>query len=213
VRTMPARSPSLVVPVAALAIAVAVPTVIAVGAPSMAVPNPTSTVFLNELHYDNVGTDAGETIEIAGPAGTNLAGWSIELHNGEAATSTLYNTLGLGGLIPDQGGGHGTLAFTYPVNGIQNGPRDGVALVGPGSALVQFLSYEGVLTANSGAAAGSTSTDIGVSEPTDSPVGSSLQLAGTGSTYGDFTWSQPAAGTFGAVNTGQTFSTDTTSSS
>ncbi len=210
---MPARSPSFVVPVAALAIAVAVPTVIAVGAPSMAVPNPTSTVFLNELHYDNVGTDAGETIEIAGPAGTNLAGWSIELHNGEAATSTLYNTLGLGGVIPDQGGGHGTIAFTYPVNGIQNGPRDGVALVGPGSALVQFLSYEGVLTANSGAAAGSTSTDIGVSEPTDSPVGSSLQLAGTGSTYGDFTWSPPAAGTFGAVNTGQTFSTDTTSSS
>ena len=31
-------------------------------------------VFINEIHYDNTGTDAGEAIEIAGPAGTNLAG-------------------------------------------------------------------------------------------------------------------------------------------
>ena len=28
------------------------------------------TVFINEIHYDNTGTDAGEFIEIAGPAGT-----------------------------------------------------------------------------------------------------------------------------------------------
>ncbi len=27
-------------------------------------------VFINELHYDNSGTDADEGIEIAGPAGT-----------------------------------------------------------------------------------------------------------------------------------------------
>src|SRR5262245_37984953 len=98
---MRARSPSFVVPVVALVTAVAVPTVIAVGAPSMAVPNPTSTVFINELHYDNDGVDAGEAIEIAGPAGTDLSGWSIELHNGAAATTTLYNTLTLGGVIPD----------------------------------------------------------------------------------------------------------------
>jgi uncharacterized protein len=210
---MASRSTSFLVPVAALATAVAVPTVIAIGAPSLAVPNPTSTVFINELHYDNDSTDAGEAIEIAGPAGTVLTGWTIELHNGEATSTTLYNTLGLGGVIPDQGGGYGTLAFTYLVNGIQNGPRDGIALVGPGRALVQFLSYEGALTANSGAAAGRTSTDIGVFEPSDSAVGASLQLTGTGTTYGNFTWSSPATASFGAVNAGQTFSTDTTTSS
>ena len=41
-----------------------------------------TTVFINEIHYDNVGTDAGEAIEIAGPAGTDLTGWSVVLYNG-----------------------------------------------------------------------------------------------------------------------------------
>ena len=36
-----------------------------------------ATVFINELHYDNGGTDAGEAVEIAGPAGTDLTGWSV----------------------------------------------------------------------------------------------------------------------------------------
>ena len=27
------------------------------------------SVFINEIHYDNTGTDTGEAIEIAGPAG------------------------------------------------------------------------------------------------------------------------------------------------
>jgi hypothetical protein len=33
------------------------------------------SVFINEIHYDNAGTDTGEAIEIAGPAGTDLTGW------------------------------------------------------------------------------------------------------------------------------------------
>ena len=41
-----------------------------------------TSVFINELHYDNDGTDAGEAIEIAGPAGTDLTGWSLVLYNG-----------------------------------------------------------------------------------------------------------------------------------
>ena len=40
------------------------------------------TPFINEFHYDNSGTDAGEAIEIAGPAGTNLTGWTLVLYNG-----------------------------------------------------------------------------------------------------------------------------------
>ncbi|MDY7076097.1 MAG: lamin tail domain-containing protein [Chloroflexota bacterium] len=51
-----------------------------------------------------------------------------------------------------------------------------------------------------------TSTDIGVAEGSSTPVGHSLQLEGTGSIYEDFAWAAPAASTFGAVNTGQTFS-------
>ncbi len=39
-------------------------------------------VFINEIHYDNSGTDAGEAGEVAGPAGTDLTDWSIMLYNG-----------------------------------------------------------------------------------------------------------------------------------
>ena len=38
--------------------------------------------FVNEIHYDNDGTDANERVEIAGPAGASLAGWKVVLYNG-----------------------------------------------------------------------------------------------------------------------------------
>ena len=40
------------------------------------------SVFINEIHYDNVGTDSGEKVEIAGPAGTDLSGWKLVRYNG-----------------------------------------------------------------------------------------------------------------------------------
>ena len=163
-------------------------------------------VFVNEIHYDNDGTDAGEAIEIAGPAGTDLSGWSLVLYNGY--NGTVYNTTSLSGLIPDQQDGFGTVAVSYPVNGLQNGSPDGLALIGPGPAVIQFLSYEGSFAAVDGPAAGMTSTDIGVAEPSDTALGDSLQLGGTGTVYEDFAWNVPAPHTFGAVNSGQTFTTE-----
>lgn len=160
-----------------------------------------TSVFVNEIHYDNDGTDTGEAIEIAGPAGTDLAGWSLVLYNGNGGA--VYNTVALSGVIADQQNGFGTLDF--PIAGIQNGSPDGFALVDPTNNVVQFLSYEGTLTAVDGPANGMTSTDIGVSEPSDTPIGESLQLTGTGATDEDFTWAAPAVSTFGTVNTGQTF--------
>ncbi|HEU4433572.1 MAG TPA: Ig-like domain-containing protein, partial [Pyrinomonadaceae bacterium] len=160
------------------------------------------SVFFNELHYDNTGTDAGEAIEIAGPAGTNLSGWSIVLYNGADGLS--YDTRALSGIIPNQQAGFGTLHFTYPTNGIQNGSPDGMALVN-GTTVVQFLSYEGTFTALNGPANGMSSVSIGVSENGAEPLGQSLRLSGTGQFYEDFTWNTPATATFGAINTGQNF--------
>ncbi|AFL75629.1 ExeM/NucH family extracellular endonuclease [Thiocystis violascens] len=160
-------------------------------------------VFINEFHYDNLSTDAGEFIEIAGPAGTDLTGWSIVLYNGNGGA--FYDTEGLSGTIPDQGNGFGTVIVNYPVDGIQNGAPDGIALVDHNGAVVQFLSYEGTFTAVGGAADGLLSTNVGVVEPNTTPVGNSLQLTGTGSLYEDFTWSGPTANTSGDVNVGQTF--------
>lgn len=169
--------------------------------------NPSSTVFINEFHYDNTGTDTGEFVEIAGPAGTDLTGYSIVLYNGSGGA--VYDTDAFSGTIPSQQGGYGTAVINYPTDGIQNGSPDGIALVGPGGALIQFLCYEGTFAGVGGPAAGVTCTDVGVVEGSGTPVGSSLQLSGSGSTYGNFTWNAPAAQTPGQPNTGQTFGSAT----
>jgi LPXTG-site transpeptidase (sortase) family protein len=163
-----------------------------------------STIFINEIHYDNTGTDSGEGVEIAGPAGTDLSGWSIVLYNG--SNGAVYDTDPLSGIIPDQDNGYGVIWLPYPSNGLQNGAPDGIALVNNSGSLVQFLSYEGSFTAVGGPADGETSTDIGVSESGSTAVGESLQLTGgPGLNDSDFTWASAAANTFGTINAGQSF--------
>ena len=110
----------------------------------------------------------------------------------------------LSGVIPDQQNGFGTISFGYPQDGLQNGTADGLALV-QGTTVIQFLSYEGVVTASNGPAAGLVSTDIGRSETGSGPIGESLRLAGTGTGYSDFAWQASAVASPGAVNQGQTF--------
>ena len=57
------------------------------------------TPWINEFHYDNNSSDTGEGIEIAGPAGTDLAGWTLVGYNG--ANGTVYRTENLSGLLPN----------------------------------------------------------------------------------------------------------------
>ena len=159
------------------------------------------TVWINEIHYDNAGGDQDEGIEIAGSAGTVLDGYDLVGYNG--GDSLEYRTVPLSGVIDDEGAGYGAVWFGVPVNGLQNGPLDGVALVDDTHTVLQFLSYEGILTALDGPAAGLASDDMGVSEETDTPVGESLQLAGTGSNYVDFTWVGPFTHSRGSLNDGQ----------
>ena len=154
-----------------------------------------SPVFINELHYDNTGPDTDEAVEIAGPALTNLDGWSVVLYNGTGGAA--YETIPLSGLLSNQCDGFGTLVV--PATGIQNGAPDGLALVN-GTTVVQFLSYEGAFTASNGPAVGMTSTNIGVSENGSGPVGQSLRLAGTGTEASDFTWRTSAPSSFGQCN-------------
>ena len=160
-------------------------------------------VFINEFHYDNSGTDAGEAIEIAGPAGTDLSGWSIVLYNG--ANGSVYSTTSLTGMIVDSGNGYGVITRNYNVNGIQNGSPDAIALVDNFNNLVQFLSYEGVVTAVDGPALGLSSTDIGVSESSSTAAGDSLQLSGSGIYAEHFSWSSPSPSSFGLINPNQQF--------
>ncbi len=163
----------------------------------------TQVVWINEIHYDNAGGDVDEFIEVAGTTGTDLSNYSIVLYNG--ANGLVYGTMNLFGTLGNQSNGFGTASFPYPVNGVQNGSPDGIALVLNGSMVLQFLSYEGAFPAVDGVAAGMMSTDIGVFEDGNNAIGTSLSLSGTGNVYGDFTWNAPAPNTAGAVNTGQNF--------
>jgi DNA/RNA endonuclease G (NUC1) len=148
-------------------------------------------VRIAEIHYDNAGTDTGEAIEISGPAGTDLTGWSIVLYNGNGGAT--YNSRALSGTLPATCGSRGVVVATYPTDGIQNGSPDDVALVSP-TGLIEFLSYEGTFAGVGGPANGITSSDIGVTEGSTQPIGESLQRNFDG------TWDAPAASTFGACN-------------
>lgn len=150
---------------------------------------PAGPVNIVEIHYDNTGADAGEAFEVEGPAGLNLAGWSVVLYNQTGGAQ--YSTIALSGVFTDQCSGRGTLQF--PAVGMQNGPADGLALVRPGAVVVEFLSYEGTLTATNGPAAGQTSVNIGVDEDGDEPLGRSLQKDADG-------WYGPVTSSFGACN-------------
>ncbi len=146
--------------------------------------------YISELHYDNAGTDAGEFIEVSGLADIDLSGYALALYS---ETGYMYDEIFLIGTL--SGGDCGSIAFPY--TGLQNGPNDGIALVAPSGAVLEFISYEGTLTANSGPANGMTSTDIGVSEDAVTPIGSSLSLEDGG-------WAVTPSNSEGAVNSGLT---------
>ncbi len=160
-----------------------------------------NAIWINELHYDNSGVDAGEFVEIAGAAGTDLSACELVLYNGNGGV--VYNTVALNGMIDDEGAGYGAVSFSFPPNGLQNGSPDGMALVCGGEVL-EFISYEGTITATDGPANGMTSTNIGVAEGGGTPIGQSLQLQGTGGESAAFTWSGPDAESPGSINANQT---------
>ena len=97
-------------------------------------------LVLNEVDYDQVGTDGGGFVEIAntGPAAASLDGVAIVLVNGDG---TEYDRLALSGSLA--AGGHAALDADP-----QNGAPDGVALLDTASGtLLDALSYEGSITA------------------------------------------------------------------
>jgi len=158
------------------------------------------SVFINEFHYDNEGGDVNEALEIAGPEGINLDGYTIALYNGNGGG--VYQNISLTGTIPNKQGGYGMLSFNYA--GIQNG-ADAFALVDPSGSVLQFISYEGSFMATDGPANGMESIDVMVEESGSTPINFSLQLEGEGQVYTDFSWVAPATATFDEINNNQDF--------
>ena len=165
-----------------------------------------ASVFINELHYDNSAGDTGEGIEVVATAGEDLSTYRVVLYNGaNPSAGVSYNTRSLPAGTTATCGSAVSIATLRSTNLIQNGGNDGIALVDGNGQVVQFISYEGSLTASSGPAAGMRATAIPVAETNNTAPGTSLQLKGSGSAADQFTWAPSSTQTFGRCNTGQTF--------
>ena len=103
-------------------------------------PEPTSTLVINEVDYDQVGADGEGFVEIAntgdGPA--DLSGVALVFVDG--ADSTEYRREELSGTL--EPGGYLVVAADA-----QNGAPDGLALLDAGAGiLLDAFSYEGAIT-------------------------------------------------------------------
>lgn len=184
------------------------PYLLAAVAAVLIAPAAHAEVFINELHYDDATSsgDVGERVEVVATAGESLGGYRLHLYNGSSPSAAVAydNDPVPAGALVSCGASVRIATVSYPSNGIQNGPNDGIALVNASGQVVQFISYEGAITASSGPAAGRTSTNLAVAETGSTAAGTSLQLGGSG-TPANFTWRASAAQTFGGCNTAQTF--------
>lgn len=154
----------------------------------------TSAARINEFHYDNVGPDVNEFVEIRitgnlGSQPADLSQYNVSLYNG--SNQSFYETETLINLT--QTCDASNCYYVWDAIGIQNGNPDGIALSGP-SGLIEFLSYGGTFTAADGIASGVLSVNIGVTE-TNSDVNGSIERSQAG------VWSVSAnANTKGAAN-------------
>lgn len=158
--------------------------------------------FINEIHYDNIGADNNEFVEIVALANSDLSLWYLYTYNGSNGEVLNSYNLSNATLINQQ---YGFDFIVMNINGLQNGSPDGLVLTDAMGAIIQFLSYEGDFVATNGVAQGLTSTNIGVSESNSTPRGFSLQLSGIGSKYADFTWQDPQLNSAGGQNRQQSF--------
>jgi predicted extracellular nuclease len=145
-----------------------------------------STLVINEIDYDQPGTDTAEFLEIKNVSGAPLAlsGYAIQLVNGVGGGATVYQTIALPSTTLAAGdhfvvcANAATVAncdqdVTPETNLIQNGEPDAVAITF-GGAIVDAVSYEG----NSGAPYTEGSGSVG-DDPSQVALGISRLPDGT----------------------------------
>lgn len=150
-------------------------------------------VFVNEIDY--VGSSSADYIELAGNAGESVNGHTLYVYNSDG---TVAYSQPLFGTFADQGDGGG-------VQGLNADLPDSTGAIAIAETatgnLVEFVSYGGTVTGTAGPAIGIESSPIPAPATDPGGASDSVQLSGTGSSSGDFTWvdgdlspTQPNAG-------------------
>lgn len=160
------------------------------------------SIFFNDVNYDPGTTANPEYFAIAGPAGTDLTGYKVYLYDAAGNVQGSPQVFGARSVSDDQNG--------YGVEPILSSvtlpdATTGLALTTPTDDLVQFVSYEGSVTAVDGPALGTTSTDLGTDPGESAGTDQTLQLIGTGNTFDDFTVAVQAIDFVSPVNQNQAF--------
>jgi len=158
------------------------------------IPSFGQDVFFNEIKY--LAPTGEQIIEVSGPSGTILTGWTVVLYD-EMASS--YDTIFLDGELPVTEGCNGIADVDVAV--LFTVPGSGMALVNEQAQLIQYITYGDTTIGTTGVIAGITSENIGTQV---NNIGS-LQLTGTGETYANFQWLFLDVATPGEVNGNQTF--------
>jgi len=165
-------------------------------------------VFINELHYNNMGEDQDEGVEVFGPAGLSLDAYELHFYQFSApGKCVFYMAFPISGTIPDQDNGYGTLWFPAP-DMVDN--AGAIALYNRASnTVVQFFGYRQSLQAQDGIAMGMTSVQMmdefggNPSEFETFPAGTSMQAIGLGNCPSDFIWQPQVEQSRGEVNNTQ----------
>lgn len=150
----------------------------------------------NELHYDNIGTDTMQFVEIRTAAGSALTLSNYELLRYDGDSGLPYgNPANLGSYSAS---GYDSLFNYYCYDlSLQNGSPDGILIYDTiFDQLCTFISYEGIVTIDSIDTyfPGFQSQDIGVEESNATTLtGESLQKA-------DTAWFGPVINTYASQN-------------
>jgi hypothetical protein len=121
---------------------------------------PCGRLVINEVDYDQPGTDAQEFVELLNPSGAPFDLSSLTLIFVNGSNGQEYRRIPLGGTLSPGGylvvasndvvvdPGAAVIRFPLAADSIQNGAPDGIALFDlAGQLLLDALSYEGSLTA------------------------------------------------------------------
>lgn len=169
-----------------------------------------AVVIINEVDYDQPGTDSTEYIELAGTAGTNLSGWKIELVNGASGGEVVYlpSPINLSNFTftNETGTGWGFFVIGPAAvpnvdqtfvgsDQIQNGTPDGIRLIAPDASVAHYIAYEASMP--------NATDNVPVAVADSNAVAGSIQKTGTGATASELTWAFTTSSP-GALNDGQT---------